>query len=188
MVWFALLRLRSPGSGVIQTSRRVAACRAGTATIEFAFVSSILVIMLLNMVDFSLRIWSQMEVDNVAEVGAQAAYANCAGITVPSTTNCPSMTTAITTAIQSSSLGNRVSLASGSPVETYYCLNGTALQSVGSGSSPPSPYDCSAAGNAAATPGDYITVNVNYTFTPLFPGLSIVSSGTLSGTGMMRLK
>lgn len=148
-----------------------------------------MVIMFLNLVDFSLRIWSQMELDNAAEIGAQAAYDTCAGISEPVTTNCTNMDSAVTTAVQSSSLGTKVTLASGSPTETYYCTNTSTntLQSVGTPSSPPSPFNCSATGNASVTPGDFITVNVNYTFNPIFPGLSLLSSSTLSGTGMMRL-
>lgn len=175
-------------AGFIRHPRRLFACRAGTATIEFAFVSSILLIMFLNLIDVSLRIWSQMEVDNAAEVGAQAAYANCAGLPVPATTNCTAMTTDITAAIQSTSLGSNVTLSGGAPTETYYCLKSNALFSVGSGTSPPSPYDCTLAGNAGATPGDYITVNVSYSFSPLFSGLSVVSSSTLTATGTMRLQ
>jgi hypothetical protein len=146
--------------------------------------------MFLNLVDFSVRIWSQMQLDNAAEIGAQAAYNACAGVAEPVTTNCTSMNSAVTTAIQSTSLGTNVTLASGSPTETYYCTNTSTntLQSVGTPSSPPSPFDCTAAGNPSVTPGDYITVKVNYTFNPMFPGLSLLSSSTLSSTGLTRLQ
>lgn len=137
---------------------------SGTAAIEFALVSLILVTLLLNVVDFGFLIWDKMEVDNAAEMGAQAAYNTCSTGIIPATTNCATLNTVVTTAIQSTSLSNAVSLASGYPSENYYCLSGTSLQNVGNYSSPPS--DCSATGNPGAKPGDYITVQVTYSYTP----------------------
>ena len=162
---------------------------SGTAAIEFALVALVLVPVLLNVVDFSFLIWGQMEVDNAAEMGAQAAYTTCSTSgSTPATTNCASLNTVVTTAIQSTSLGNSVSLATGYPSEAYYCTSGTSLQSVGSYSSPPSPFNCSAVGNATATPGDYITIRVNYSYSPLFSGLSLASAQTLTASGTQRLK
>jgi Flp pilus assembly protein TadG len=163
---------------------------AGTALIEFAFVAPILSILLLNLFDFSSLIWATMETDYSAQVGAQAAFKTCASGALPAMTsgNCPTLTTAITTAIQSTSLGTNVSLAGGSPSETYYCTSGTTLQSVGTYSSPPSPFDCSSAGDASVTPGDYIQVQVTYSYAPTFAGLSLASSHTLTGTAIERLQ
>ena len=94
---------------------------------------------------------------------------------LPATTKCPGLTAAITAAIQSTSLGTAVTLQSGYPQEGYYCANSSGvLQSVGSLSSRPA--DCSAAGNASATPGDYIQVRVNYSYAPLFPGITVMSA------------
>lgn len=62
------------------------------------------------------------------------------------------------------------------------------MQQVGSYSAPPSPFTCAAAGDASASPGDYVTVNVDYAFTPLFGGLSFVPAQTLSAVGMQRLQ
>lgn len=162
----------------------------GNALIELAFVAPILVVLLLNLFDFSSLIWARMETDYSAQVGAQAALKTCAGRSLPtmSNGNCPNLTTAITTAIQSTSLGTAVSLASGYPTETYYCTSGTTLTSVGTYSSPPSPLDCSSAGNSGVTPGDYIQIQVTYSYTPAFPGLSLASNQTLTGTALERLQ
>jgi Flp pilus assembly protein TadG len=187
--WFELLakraRLRRLALPGLWSS---APANSGTAAIEFALVALILVPVLLNLVDFSFLIWGQMEVENAAEIGAQAAYNTCSPGPLPATTNCPTLNTVVTAAIHATSLANSVSLASGYPSETYYCTSGTSLQSVGSYSSPPSPFDCSAAGNAAATPGDYLTVKVTYSYTPLFSGLSLASAQTLTASGIQRLK
>jgi Flp pilus assembly protein TadG len=159
----------------------------GNVTIEFAFVASVLVVMIMNILDFSLLIWARMEVDYAAQMGAQAAYKTCSTGTLPATTNCLGLNTAVTTAVQATSLGTGVALASGNPTETYYCVSGTSLQSVGGYSSPPSPFNCSAAGNASATPGDYIGVSVTYSYTPTFAGLTLATAQTLTGSSIERL-
>jgi Flp pilus assembly protein TadG len=160
----------------------------GAAAIEFALFGTIFVVLLLNTVDFAFLIWSQMEVDYAAESGVQAAYNTCSSGTLPATTNCGTMNSVITTAAQSTSLGTSVTLASGYPAEGYYCTNGNTLQSVGNYNAKPNPYNCAAAGDASATPGDYVTVNVNYSFRPLFSGLSFVPNKTLAATGVQRLQ
>ena len=162
---------------------------AGNALIEFAFVAPILVTLLLNLFDFSSLIWAKMETDYSAQIGAQAAFKSCAGGTMPAMTNCAGLNATVTTAAQSTSLGSNVSLASGYPTENYYCTtSGNALQSVGTYSSPPSPFDCSATGNPGVTPGDYIVVQVTYSYTPTFSGLSLASSQTLTSTSLERLQ
>jgi hypothetical protein len=86
---------------------------------------------------------------------------------LPATKNCPGLNSAITAAIESTSLGTAVSLASGYPTEGYYCVNSSnVLQSVGSLSAKPS--DCSAAGSSTTSPGDYVQVEVTYAYAPLF--------------------
>jgi Flp pilus assembly protein TadG len=162
---------------------------AGNALIEFAFVAPILVTLLLNLFDFSALIWARMETDYSAQMGAQAAFKSCAGGTMPAMTNCAGITTTVTTAAQSTSLGSNVSLASGYPTENYYCTTGSnTLQSVGTYSSPPSPFDCSTTGNPGVTPGDYIVVQVTYSYTPTFSGLSLASSQTLTSSSLQRLQ
>ena len=159
----------------------------GNVTIEFAFVAMILVVMIMNILDFSRLIWARMEVDYAAQMGAQAAYKTCSTGTLPATTNCSGLSTAVTNAIQATSLGTAVTLASGSPSETYYCVSGTTLQSVGTYSSPPTPFNCSAAGSSSTIPGDYMAVSVTYSYTPAFSGLTLASSQTLTGSAIERL-
>jgi Flp pilus assembly protein TadG len=159
----------------------------GNTMIEFALIAPVLVLLIVNILDFTAITWDQMETDYSAQMGAQAAYKSCSTGTLPATSNCPGLTNTITTAVQSTSLGTAVSLAAGSPSETYYCVSGTTLQSVGSYSSPPNPFNCSAAGNAGVTPGDYIEVDVTYAYSPTFAGLSLISARTLSAKSMQRL-
>jgi Flp pilus assembly protein TadG len=160
---------------------------AGNALIEFALVAPILLVLITNILDFSRLIWAQMEVEYSAQMGAQAAYKTCSTGTMPAKTNCVNLNSVVTTAVQSTSLGSGVALASGYPTETYYCVSGTSLQSVGTYSAPPSPFDCAAAGKAGTKPGDYIAVNVSYTFSPTFAGLSLATARTLTGKSVERL-
>ena len=165
--------------------RRSLAQRPDNASYQLA-----LVVLLLNLFDFSVLIWATMQTDNSAQMGAQAAFKTCATRPMPAMTtgNCPNLTTAITTAVQGTSLGSGVTLASGSPGENYYCTSDATLQSVGTYSSPPNPFDCSTAGAAGVIPGDYIVVQVNYSYAPTFSGLSLASSQTLSATAVQRVQ
>jgi Flp pilus assembly protein TadG len=163
----------------------------GTAAIEFAGAAIFLVTGLLNAVDLGFYVYRRMEVENAAQVGAQTAWSICKDIStmLPATQKCVGLNAAITTAIQSTSLGNAVSLATGFPTEGYYCINSSGtMQSVGSLSS--KPLDCTAAGNPSTSPGDYIQVGVTFTYAPLFPGVTVMSAWgitSINKTSWMRL-
>ena len=163
--------------------------RKGTAAIEFAIFVGFLSIALLNVVDLARFLYQRMQVENAAEMGVMAAFEACDLNHLPATTNCPGLDTAVTTAIRSTSLGTGVSLQSGSPSEGWYCVNSSdALQYVSSVSSKPA--DCSAAGEPSLQPGDYIKVQVTYTFTPLFTGVSVggLLPTTIAKTTLLRLQ
>jgi hypothetical protein len=116
-----------------------------------------------------------MEVENAAQAGAQAAWQNC--LTTPATTNCADFAADVTRAVQATSLGTAIALSSNSPSEGYYCVDSNgSLSPVGAVTSP-KPANCSSAGVSANQPGDWVTVQVTYTFTSLFPELTI--TGTL---------
>lgn len=144
----------------------------------------LLAVGVLNAVDLGYYMYKRMEVENAAEVGAQTAWKTCYDQSkmLPATTKCSGLNAAITTAIQSTSLGTSVSLVSGYPTEGYYCADASnALQSVGSLTAKPS--DCSAVGNANTSPGDYIQVGVTFNFTPLF-GITVMSASGITSISM----
>jgi len=157
----------------------------GNVIIEFALIAPILVVLIINILDFSMLIWARMQVDYSAQMGGRAAYKTCSTGTFPATTNCASLSTVVTTAIQATSLGTGVTLTSGYPTETYYCVSGTTLQSVATYPASP-PADCSAYGSSSA-PGDYIEVDVTYAYAPTFAGLSLASAQTLTGKAIQRV-
>ena len=164
--------------------------RHGTAAVEFALAATLLIVGLVNAVDFGYYMYQRMEVENAAEAGAQAAWKTCSdqSTMLPATENCSGLNTIITTAIQNTSLGTAVSLVSGSPTEAYYCVDSSnTLQSVGSLSAKPT--DCSAVGKSGVSPGDYIQVSVTYRYAPLF-GLSVMTATGITSINMttwMRL-
>lgn len=166
-------------------------CNArAAAAVEFALPAMLLVVGLLNAVDVGYYAFIRMEVENAAQVGAQAAWKTCydPSSMLPATQNCTGLNTAITTAIQSTSLGSSVLLASGYPTEGYYCVDSSnTLQSVGSLSSKPA--NCSGVGNASTSPGDYIQVGVTYAYAPLFVVSVMSASGitSITKTSWMRL-
>src|SRR5215467_561564 len=136
--------------------------RRGVAAIEFSIFAGFLSIGMLNVVDVAIFAFQRMEVNNATEVGAQAAWATCSpsaqsSAQLPATlnSNCPNLSSAVTSAVQSTSLGTKVTLQSGSPAEGYYCVNSSnALVYVSGVSSKPA--NCSSVGTASLQPGDYI--------------------------------
>jgi Flp pilus assembly protein TadG len=179
------LRTEAP---IVKRFGRFGADARGLVAIEFAITSTMLVFGLLNAVDLGYYIYRQMEVENAADVGAQIASKTCDQNVLPATTKCSGLSAAITSAIQNTSLGTAVSLASGYPTEGYYCTNASnALQYVSDVSSKPS--NCSAAGNASASPADYLQVQVTAPYQALF-GFSVMGVlgwTSISTTSWMRM-
>ena len=173
-----------------QPQRHFYSDERGTSAIEFAFFASVLSFAILNVADISIYLYKRMQVENATQMGAQAAWNACdpSQNQLPATTNCPSLTTAITNAIHSTSLSTAVSLQAGSPAEGYYCVNSSGqLQYVSSVSSKPA--DCTVAGVPSNMPGDYITVTASYAYAPIFHGVSVAAAfpTPIVRTSMMRL-
>ena len=161
--------------------------RRGVAGIEFALIGATLCLFTLNLVDVARYIYTRMAVQNAAQIGAQAAWQACDDTKVPATILCPGLTTAVTAAVQSTTLGTTVSLQTGSPSEGYYCINtDNALQYVSSVSTKPA--DCSAAGMATLQPGDYVVVDVTYSYAPLFADLTVARLFTTPITETARVR
>jgi len=161
--------------------------RRGVAAVEFGIFVLLLSLALANVTDVSMYIYQRMQAENATEVAAQSALKNCA-TQLPATTNCSGLMTAMQNALQSTSLGSRVTLVSGSPTEGYYCINASnALQYMGDVSSKPA--DCSAAGMPSLQPGDYIQVQTTFTYQSLFPRLSVANTfpTPINRTALMRL-
>jgi len=171
--------------------KAISADQRGVAAIEFGIFAPLLFLALANVMDVTMYLYQRMQVQNATEVAAQAAWKTCDLTVLPPTTDCSTLAasvTAVQNALASTSLGTSVALVSGSPTVGYYCVNSSnALQYVSAISSKPA--DCTAAGTPSLQPGYYIQVQTTYTYTPIFPGMSI--SGTLptpiNSASLMRL-
>ena len=169
----------------------------GTAAVEMALVTALLAYPVLNVADLGMYAYQSMQVANAAQAGARAAWSQCNASTMwPATANCGTNGATLTSVvsgpagIHSTSLASGVSLVSGYPKEGYYCATttnalaattggtGTNPTSVGAAPAQPSPNDCSTVTGAVvgATPGDYVSVSVTFTYTPLFTGVRTVAS------------
>lgn len=157
----------------------------GAATVEFALLSTVIIFMIANAIDLGYYIAVGMIVNTAAQMGAQAAWQTC-GVG-PAASYCPGMNAAVTTAVQSTTLGTAISLSG--TTEAYYCVNSSgSLVQVGPVSSS-KPANCTSAGVSTNTPGDWVTVSVTYTFKSFFPGVSITRfmPATITDTAWMRL-
>jgi hypothetical protein len=174
----------------------------GSAAAEFGLLLPLLTIPLLNIVDLGYYAYQRMQVGNAALIGAEQARSFCNAPTkLPATnsTNCPGFQANETAAVHSTSLGSNVTLVSGYPIEAYFCtLTTGALQQVGTSGtigSPPSgqPANCDAVTSHSAAngtaPGDFIQVQVTYTYTSVFPGMTVTAflPGTITQISWSRL-
>jgi uncharacterized membrane protein len=144
---------------------------------------------MLNALDIARYFYQRMEVQSATQMGAQSAWSTCDVAKLPAATNCPGLTAAVTTAIQSTSLGTGVTLKSGSPAEGYYCLNGSnALVYVSDVSAKPT--NCASVGNASGVPVDYIKVETSFSYVPIFGGISVGSRlpTPITSMSLMRLQ
>ena len=139
----------------------------GIAAVEFAITAPIAILLLVNVYDFSSYISKRMTVQGAAQAAVQAIWRTCDTAHVPAMTYCSSLNSVATTAIQSTAFGTNITLAG--TTEGYYCVNASnALQYVSDVSQKPA--DCSSAGTPALKPGDYIQVQAQLSFAPLFAG------------------
>jgi hypothetical protein len=171
----------------------------GAAAAEFVLWLGVLVVPVLSAVDLGVYAFQRMQLDSAGQAAAQAAWHLCdSSAKLPATKNCAGLTTAVSAAAQSSSLGAGVSVASGSPLEGYFCTSTTqALLPAGSGMTwtvgqtpPAKPANCSAVVSGSKTaPGDYIQVTVSYNYAPVFPAVSVASllATPITRTAWVRL-
>lgn len=166
---------------------RFARDAGGVAAPEFALIGGLFVAAMLNVVDIA-RYGSQlMALETATQSGANEALVTCDTKHIPATVNCPGLNAAVNGAVQSTSLGNKISL-SGPISEAYYCLNPSgSLQYVADVAHKPA--DCSAAGNAGLKPADYLIVKTTLVYAPIFPGVTVVSgfAGPISKSAWMRV-
>lgn len=177
---------------IVLRARRLLHDKGGLATIEFALAGTALTVGLLNGLEVARWSLQKMEVANAVNSATLAVWNACDTKMLPAKTKCPGLTSAINTGLQTTSLGNSVTLASGYPTEGYYCVNTSgALVQAAAHDATTVPTDCSAYGDSTHAPGDYVVIQATYTYTPLVgSGLTVGSAlpATFTSTGYIRLK
>ena len=197
-------------------TRRYLSGTEGAAALEVAMWLAVLVVPVLSAVDLGYYAFQSMQVHEAAQAAAQAAESTCGpkGL-IPAVESCTTptinntLTTVLTNAAQTTSLGTNITLSTGNTAtwEGYYCSNGTpgsasnGLTVVTSGGKnetwglnattfPTPPADCSTivTGNQNP-PGDYLVVTVTYSFKPIFGSVSVANllSKTITATSWIRL-
>jgi Flp pilus assembly protein TadG len=158
----------------------------GIAGTEFALVATVLCFLLLNGIEFARYAWVQMQVENAAQMGAQAVWRACDPNKLPLNPRCPGYETAVDAAIRSTSLGSGVTrqgLTSG-----YYCVDTADGLKLVATASPPA--NCSATGRLDLAPGYFAETTATYTYAPLFADLTIAKlfNTSVTKTARMRLQ
>jgi len=167
--------------------RRLRRDERGVAAIEASIIISVFAIAMMNAVEVGRYAYILMEAEQATEVGAQAALVACDTQHVPATQSCPNLASAVTTAIQGTTLGSAMTL-NGAITEGYYCLNNTgALAFVSDISTKPG--NCAAVGNSSLSPVLYLQVHTQYTYAPMFPGLTVAQTfpTAVQKTAWMRM-
>src|ERR1700760_4510988 len=80
----------------------------GVAAVEFALVALVIAEGVLNVVDLGVFASAKMQLENAAEMGAQAAWTTCDINHIPATKNCTGLDAAVSAAVQGTSLGTHV--------------------------------------------------------------------------------
>lgn len=182
----------------------IAWCRdtSGAAAVEFAIWLAILLVPMMNVADLGFYVYQKMQLQQAAQVAAQAAWKLCdptQGNFLPAATHCTNLVSTMTTAAQNTSLGTAATLQTSH--EQYYCTNGSGglvavgtqgtINTTGTNTDPAgAPSNCSAsAGGSLAIPADYVQITVNYSYSPLFRAVSMATFLTtpISQTAWARL-
>src|SRR3954447_26218264 len=97
----------------VERRKAIWADRRGVAAVEFGLFAIFLSLALVNVTDVSIYIYQRMQAENATQVAVQAAWKTCDPSQLPATTKCAGLATALQKALQSTSLGARISLVSG---------------------------------------------------------------------------
>jgi Flp pilus assembly protein TadG len=160
----------------------------GAAAVEFAMWVSVLILPILSVIDISFYVYQRMQVENAAQLGAQKVWSYCdTSAKQPATVNCSGLNAQVVSAAQSTTLGTRVTVSGGGPSEGYYCVNSSGNLYLRGAVTSPKP-SCQG-GDLTTTAGDYAFVTVNFTYTPVFSGITVASllSTSISRTAWARV-
>lgn len=148
--------------------RCLAGSSNGSISIELAVTLSLITAMVIPIVDIGMGAYTQMQVQNAAQAGAE--YAAVKGASNWNATN-------VATAVTSASSLNSIS-ASPAPSESCACVTNGALTTVICGST---------CGNSEPA-GTFATVNAKATYSTLFKYPGIPNPMNLTATSTVRIQ
>lgn len=166
---------------------RFARDERGVAALEMALTLGIVSGALVNGAEVGRYIYTSAEIVAATQAGAQAAVSVCDATKIPATTNCAALNAAVTGAVHGGTLGATLALH-GPLTEAWYCVNASgALQNVGAADAHPA--NCTAAGDPAGVPALYLRVQTEFTYHPMFPGMTVVDTfpQTILRSAWMRM-
>jgi Flp pilus assembly protein TadG len=137
----------------------------GVAAIEFAMIVPVLLFMMVAIVDFGLAIYSDMEVQNAAQAGAQYAIAH--GF------NANSISQAVTSATNLAGIA-----VSSGPTKFCGCPSSIGVTNTA----------CNSTCSGGSTPGTYVTVSARGTYTTIVPYPLIPNSFTFTSPSTVRIQ
>lgn len=141
----------------------------GNPAVEFGLLAPILMLVALGVLDFGRAYWDQTQVAAAAQAGA--SYAVDSGFSASAIAN--AITSGGPAAIQ----------ASPAPTEFCGCPNSTQGVTTASGTPPSCVVPCS----GGATPGTYVTVNAQLSFTSIFPWPGLARPTPLASSTTVRI-
>lgn len=139
--------------------------RRGVAAIEFAIMVPTLIMMTVCTVDLGMGIYTNMQVQDAAQAGAQ--YAMVHGFD----------TNSISTVVSNATGQSGIS-ASPAPVQYCGCATAAGVTNV----------TCGAACPAGAVSGTYVQVSTQATYTTILPYPMIANSFTLTAQAAVRVQ
>jgi Flp pilus assembly protein TadG len=167
---------RSRGGRILRDQR-------GATSIEFALSAGVLLLLLLNGIDLGRYIYLRSQVETATQMGAHRIWESCDPMKLPIVTKCFSNQDAAKTAVVNviATVVKSIATAQVALSQGYYCTNGTGTLY---------PVTLPAQCLSGATPGDYVQVQVTYSFAPLFANLTVASmfGKVISTTSYMRLQ
>lgn len=162
---FSRLNLPRTWRALRGTMRAMSDDRRGVAAIEFAIMVPALVMMTVCTVDLGMGIYTNMQVQDAAQAGAQYAIAH--GFDVNS----------ISTAVSNATGQSGIS-ASPPPVQYCGCATAAGVTNV----------TCGAACPAGAVAGTYVQVSTQATYTTILPYPMIANTFNLTAQAAVRVQ
>jgi Flp pilus assembly protein TadG len=162
---FSKLNLRPTWRRLHGTMRAMRDDRRGVAAIEFAIMVPTLIMMTVCTIDLGMGIYTNMQVQDAAQAGAQ--YAMVHGF------DANSISTVVSNATGQSGIS-----ASPAPVQYCGCATAAGVTNV----------TCGAACPAGAVSGTYVQVSTQATYTTILPYPMIANSFTLTAQAAVRVQ